>query len=67
MKSISIILLLIFVSAEKLNSQNTLDKAGLTSSTPAQVAFSLRNMSSAYAGPASYVLQIKVDIFLPEI
>jgi hypothetical protein len=52
MKSISIFLLLIILSAEKTPAQNTLDKAGLTSATPAQVAFSLRNMSTAYTGPA---------------
>jgi hypothetical protein len=52
MKSIPFVLLLVILSGGKLYSQNTLDKAGLTSSTPAQVAFSLRNMSSGYTGPA---------------
>jgi len=33
-------------------SQNTLDKAGLTAATPSSVAFSLRKLSSSYAGYA---------------
>jgi hypothetical protein len=52
MKTMSFIFLFFVLSAQKIYSQNTLDKAGLTSSTPAQVAFSLRNMSSTYTGPA---------------
>ncbi|MEO8473000.1 MAG: hypothetical protein ABI477_12440 [Chryseolinea sp.] len=37
---------------EPLFSQNTLDKAGLTAATPAEVAFSLRKLSSTYSGYA---------------
>jgi|GEM_PF-1596758 len=35
--------------------QNTLDKAGLTSATPAAVAYSVRQLSSSYAGKALQV------------
>jgi hypothetical protein len=38
-----------------LQSQNTLDNVGLTSATPASGAFSLRKLSSAYAGNAILV------------
>ncbi len=37
--------------------QNTLDNIGLTSSTPASVAFSLRQLSTSYTGP---LVRIKV-------
>lgn len=37
--------------------QNTLDNIGLTSSTPASVAFSLRQLSTSYSGP---LVRIKV-------
>ena len=55
MKKLFILLLLfsVFVS----NAQNTLDLLGLTSSTPASVAYSLRKLSSSYAGP---LVRIKV-------
>lgn len=39
------------------NAQNTLNNIGLTSSTPASVAYSLRLLSSSYAGP---LVRIKV-------
>ena len=46
---------ILFVSAILLAmqapAQNTLDKAGLTSSTPAKAAYSLRLLSSSYTGP----------------
>jgi hypothetical protein len=38
-----------------LQSQNTLDNVGLTSATPASGAFSLRKLSSSYAGSAILV------------
>jgi hypothetical protein len=42
------VLLITFFSS---NAQNTLDKLGLTSATPATVAYSLRLLSSSYTGP----------------
>lgn len=39
------------VIAVTVSAQNTLDKVGLTSSTPAAVAYSLRLLSSSYTGP----------------
>ena len=39
------------------NAQNTLDNIGLTSATPASVAFSLRQLSTTYTGP---LVRIKV-------
>lgn len=42
------ILLLLFVCG---SAQNTLDLAGLTASSPASVAYSVRKLSSAYSGP----------------
>ena len=50
------ILLLLF-SAFVSNAQNTLDLLSLTSGTPASVAYSLRKLSSSYAGP---LVRIKV-------
>jgi hypothetical protein len=47
----------IFLCSTYSNAQNTLDNIGLTSSTPANVAFSLRQLSSAYVGP---LVRIKV-------
>ncbi|MCD6013653.1 MAG: type sorting protein, partial [Flavipsychrobacter sp.] len=41
--------------AEKVSAQNTLDLAGLSSSSPAKVAFSLRKLSSSYSGSAIQV------------
>lgn len=40
-----------------VNAQNTLDKIGLSSSTPASVAYSLRLLSSSYTGP---LVRVKV-------
>lgn len=56
MKKLFIILfsLVAFIS----NAQNTLNNIGLTSSTPASVAYSLRLLSSSYAGP---LVRIKVS------
>ena len=47
-------LIILFCSVIAVNviAQNTLDKVGLTSSTPAAVAYSLRLLSSSYAGKA---------------
>ncbi|RYY39172.1 MAG: HYR domain-containing protein [Chitinophagaceae bacterium] len=43
----------LFVSFfQSASAQNTLDRVGLTASTPATPAYSLRKLSSAYAGPA---------------
>jgi hypothetical protein len=39
------------------NAQNTMDRSGLTSSTPASVAYSLRKLSNSYTGP---LVRIKV-------
>jgi hypothetical protein len=47
----------IFLCSTYSNAQNTLDNIGLTSSTPANVAFSLRQLSSTYVGP---LVRIKV-------
>ena len=44
-------LLLVLISSSSLQAQNTLDKVGLTSSTPAATAYSLRLLSSSYTGP----------------
>ena len=44
------ILLLLFC-AFQVNAQNTLDNLGLSSSTPASVAYSLRLLSTSYTGP----------------
>jgi hypothetical protein len=47
----------LFLCSTYSNAQNTLDNIGLTSSTPANVAFSLRQLSSTYVGP---LVRIKV-------
>jgi hypothetical protein len=41
------------------NAQNTLDNVGLTSATPASVAYSLRQLSTSYTGP---LVRIKVGV-----
>lgn len=46
-----ILVLLCFLFSGSLWAQNTLDKAGLTSSTLPQFAYSLRKLSSSYTGP----------------
>lgn len=46
--ALAIILILAFVNVE---AQNVLDIIGLTSSNPASVAFSVRQLSSSYSGP----------------
>jgi hypothetical protein len=50
MKPLLCLLLLSFFFTQPLFSQNTLDNAGLTAATPSSVAFSLRKLSSGYAG-----------------
>jgi hypothetical protein len=55
-KSTLIALIALFYS-NFVNAQNTLDNIGLTSSTPASVAFSLRQLSTGYTGP---LVRIKV-------
>jgi len=57
MKSIKIILLFqcipfCFITAM---AQNTLDKIGLTSATPASASYSLRKMSTTYSGPLARI------------
>jgi len=52
MKSFYAFLIPAVLFVQPLFSQNTLDNAGLTASTPASVAFSLRKLSSSYSGPA---------------
>jgi hypothetical protein len=49
-KSVVIVLIALF-SANLGISQNTLNNIGLTSGTPASVAFSLRQLSATYTGP----------------
>lgn len=48
---------LFLLSAFITNAQNTLDNIGLTSATPASVAYSLRQLSTTYTGP---LVRIKV-------
>jgi len=55
MKKLFTILLLL--SAFISNAQNTLDNIGLTSATPASVAYSLRQLSTTYTGP---LVRVKV-------
>lgn len=55
MKKLFTILLLL--SAFISNAQNALDNIGLTSATPASVAYSLRQLSTTYTGP---LVRIKV-------
>ena len=45
------------LSAFISNAQNTLDNIGLTSATPASVAYSLRQLSTSYTGP---LVRVKV-------
>ncbi len=45
----------------ELNAQNTLDLVGLTASTPAQAAYSLRKLCSTYAGKAIQVRRSNDD------
>jgi hypothetical protein len=57
MKSVKIILLFqcipfCFITAM---AQNTLDKIGLTSATPASASYSLRKMSTTYSGPLARI------------
>uniref|UniRef100_UPI002604CD35 arabinofuranosidase catalytic domain-containing protein n=1 Tax=Hydrotalea sp. TaxID=2881279 RepID=UPI002604CD35 len=49
------IIALLVVGAVPVQAQNTLDKAGLTNATPATVAYSVRQLSSSYAGKALQV------------
>ena len=45
-----------FIFTNPIFAQNTLDNAGLTSSTPAAAAYSIRQLSSAYGG---FALQVR--------
>lgn len=49
--------LLFLLTALLSNAQNTLDNVGLTSATPASVAYSLRQLSTTYTGP---LVRVKV-------
>ena len=49
--------ILLILTAFISNAQNTLDNIGLTSATPASVAYSLRQLSTTYAGP---LVRVKV-------
>lgn len=55
----ALIVLIALFSANFGYGQNTLDNIGLTSSTPASVAFSLRQLSTSYTGP---LVRIKVGV-----
>ena len=44
------------IFGSQVKAQNTLDNVGLTSSTPASVAYSLRKLSSSYSGPLVRIL-----------
>jgi hypothetical protein len=46
------------------NAQNTLDNVGLTSATPASVAYSLRQLSTSYTGP---LVRVKVGVFFYDV
>jgi hypothetical protein len=50
-------LFFLFTSNFVSNAQNTLDNVGLTSATPASVAYSLRQLSTSYTGP---LVRVKV-------
>jgi len=52
-----ILTLLFLLSALLSHAQNTLDNVGLTSATPASVAYSLRQLSNSYTGP---LVRVKV-------
>jgi len=44
-----------YFTAPKAQAQNTLDRAGLTAANPAAAAYSLRQLSTTYGGPAIQV------------
>ena len=52
----NIVLFLLIFASFQVYAQNTLDNLGLTSSTPASVAYSLRKLSSSYVG---YAIQVR--------
>ena len=52
-------LFFLFTSNFVSNAQNTLDNVGLTSATPASVAYSLRQLSTSYTGP---LVRVKVGV-----
>ena len=58
MKIKYLLLLILFIAFNvELKAQNTLDNVGLTSATPASVAYSLRQLSTSYTGP---LVRVKV-------
>ena len=54
---IALAILVVIFCANIANAQNTLNNIGLSSSTPASVAYSLRLLSNSYAGP---LVRVKV-------
>lgn len=60
----TLILFVLFFIAIHANAQNTLDNIGLTSSTPASVAYSLRQLSTSYTGP---LVRIKVGALFYDV
>jgi hypothetical protein len=61
MKKLLIILLSIVIINDTIIAQNTLDKLGLSSSTPAAAAYSLRLLSTSYTGAAIKVRRSSDD------
>lgn len=57
-----IVLALLLTGSSALHAQNALDLAGLGSSTPAYVAFSMRKLSTSYTGPALKVRRASDNI-----
>jgi hypothetical protein len=55
-KSTFIFVFLMIIFGSQVKAQNTLDNLGLSSSTPASVAYSLRKLSSSYSGPLVRIL-----------
>ena len=61
---IALAILAVLFCANIVNAQNALNNIGLTSSTPASVAYSLRQVSSGYAGP---LVRIKVGTLFYDV
>jgi len=57
-------ILVVIFHANIANAQNTLNNIGLSSSTPASVAYSLRLLSNSYAGP---LVRIKVGTLFYDV
>lgn len=50
-----IVFIIVLFNLSSMFGQNTLDKVGLTNTTPASAFYSLRKMSNAYAGPLARI------------